>query len=817
MGERSASRQKELAVLGLTAHAVDETFIKCPMCLERYTRPKLLKCLHTLCEHCITVHIQHAARNKQVSHREFPCPKCHTMTNVVKPELPLDKWADTLPANTMMEALLESISLQVDDKLCGTCEEGGDNTLASYWCRDCAEPLCDNCLKYHRLMKISRRHKIEEMDIIKRHPKRILSVPQPCPDHVGKDIELFCADHNTLCCVMCVATEHRRCEKVASIEKLAKQLEEGAVTEELVDKLNSYLDHLKTMKADREGNVDALNNKKNEILEQIANYKENVTLLLEKLETTLTEQFETIHLKETSKLKKEVDWCEAMTSAVENAKTVLTVTNRHCSNAQVFITVQQCIERSIRYEDQLAKEQSEKFELIDFSFEIDSAFEMFLQSLITVETFGNIRTHRRRAWIPSAPGLKLLRDRSAEKEVEFNCKTPSDTRNCCLSSVLFLSDRRLLVADQNNQKIKLFMDDGSLVYEQTFTTWPRDFTEIGDNKIAVTLPKERKVEIFYLGDKLKNLETIRMMDECWGITYAKNNLIVGGIGPEKGNLKLLTVDGVEIDTIEDDPTGRRLFIKTNYVTTNVSGKEVYVTDRTKDTVVALVLRKRFDKPAILEDQGPKRNLNARPKIRSSTVLGHGKDQPSDNRARSELSKTLPIFEDHNKGQTKLRDSVSSPINMMDNAFDERLEDSYELQSKGTPQRDKRNTSSQGSLKTLDLDGTARASPIERVDSRSTISDRDQDDKVDFDVLYSYSNDILKSAGGIAVDHQGNIYVTGYRSSNVHQISPGGALIKIILQGLNQPLAICTEPFGERFAVTETTATRQNYVQIYRLV
>jgi len=60
------AKQKELNVLGLMAYAVDETFIKCPMCRERYTRPKLLKCLHTFCEHCITVHIQHAARNKEV-------------------------------------------------------------------------------------------------------------------------------------------------------------------------------------------------------------------------------------------------------------------------------------------------------------------------------------------------------------------------------------------------------------------------------------------------------------------------------------------------------------------------------------------------------------------------------------------------------------------------------------------------------------------------------------------------------------------------------------------------------------------------------
>lgn len=661
------------------------------------------------------------------------------------------------------------------------------------------------------------------MDIIKRHPKRILSVPQPCPDHVGKDIELFCADHNTLCCVMCVATEHRRCDKVASIDKLAKQLEEGAVTEELVDKLNSYLDHLRIMKVDREGNKEKLDRKKCEIMEQISNYKENVIILLEKLESTLNHEFDKMHAKETKRLDSEIDWCVAMQSAVENAKMVLMVTNRHCSNAQVFITVQQCIERSIRYEDELATEQNEKFELLDYSFEIDSSFEAFLHSLISVETFGNVHTHRRRAFIPSSPGLKLLRDRAAEREIEFDAKTPSDTRNCCLSSVLFLSDRRILLADQNNQKIKLFKDDGSLIYEQAFTTWPRDFTELGNNKVAVTLPKERKIEIFYLGEKLKNLETIRMVDECWGITYSNNTLIVGCIGPEKGNIKLLTLDGVEIDTIEDDESGRRLFIKTNYVTTNTNGKEIYVSDRTKDTVVALALKRNPNKPQIMEDQGPKRLLPVKPKHRSSTVLGHGRDQnnglKTERRAQSEMAKNAPVFGEFSKlRESKLKENASSPVNHNDEAFDERLEESYGARSRGTPQRDSKNLS-QGSLKTDDLDAVAtRASPIEREDTRSTISQvHEADEKVDYDVLYSYSNDILKSAGGIAVDHQGNIYVTGYRSSNVHQISPGGSLIKILLHNLSQPLAICTEPFGERFAVTETTSTKQNYVQIFRLV
>lgn len=637
-----------------------------------------------------------------------------------------------------------------------------------------------------------------------------MSVPQPCPDHVGKDIELFCADHNSLCCVMCVATEHRRCEKIASIEKLAKQLEEGVVTQELVDKLNSYLEHLRIMKRDRETNIEALTSKKNEILEKITGYKESVNILLEKLENSLKQEFERNHALQANSLTSHVEWCDAMANAVENAKTVLQMTANHCSNAQVFVTVQQCIERSIKYEDDLAKEQNEKFELIDYSFEIDSSFEAFLHSLVGVESFGIVHTHRRRAFVPSSPGLKLLRDRVAAKETEINCKTPSDTRNCCLSAVVFLSDTRLLIADQNNQKIKIFRMNGSLIYEQHFTTWPRDIAEIGDNRVAVTLPKERKIEVFYLGDQIKNLETIRLTEECWGITFNSGDLIVGCIGQDKGNLKILKEDGAEIDTIEDDVHGRRLFIKTNYVTSNVHGNAIYVTDRTKDTLVALSLKKASKKQYITpEDQGPRRGPQKKFRQRSSTVLSLGAERPATNdNARQDISKTLPLFANgRTQSSTTFRETASSPIdlNVRDAAFDERTE------KKSSSNDD------HASLKTEYLDVITRASPIERTDSMSTISDNEQEDKVDYDVLYSYSNDILKSAGGVAVDHQGNIYVCGYRSSNLHQISPGGTLVKILLENLSQPLAVTVEPFGERLAVTETTSSRQNFVQIYQLV
>ncbi|KAL3880496.1 hypothetical protein ACJMK2_032730 [Sinanodonta woodiana] len=788
----------------------DEKFIICSICSRRFMRPKILPCLHTFCENCLSQHIIKHADEDQIGHRRsFPCPQCKTSTSIIKPELPLDKWTELLPDNKMMMALLESISLQVDDKVCGPCNEGGQTVVATFWCRDCVEALCDDCLKYHRLLKVSKKHKIEELLNIRSNPKRILSVPQPCPDHIGKDIELFCGDHNQLCCVMCVATEHRRCERVASIEKLAKEIEEKLINDELIKKLDIYNNHLEAVKRNREANIELLKNQKTEILENFTNYKDNINILLDKLETTITDEFTALHVKEHGKLKDDIDTCNNLQNAIENTKNVLKITNRHCSNAQLFITVQQVINKAETYEKTLMKAQDDLFEQVEYSFEIDSSFEALLQALVVADSMGKVHSHHRRPSIPSSPGSKPLCERKAEKFFEFNAKTPSDTRNCCLSAAAFLADKRILVTDQNNQKIKLFTNNGNLICEHSFTTWPRDFAEIGENRIAVTLPKERKIEIFYAGKKLKRHDTFKMPEECWGIAYAKNKIIVSCIRPDRGCLKFLNIAGRTLDVAEEDSYGNRLFAKTNYVVTDTSGEVIYVTDRSKDVLMALVAKRG---PKQTEDQTP----GMKPRQRSSTALGGGIGDANrsyagpqnkndyggrEKRPVSESAITdLKLNEFARPGQRK-----SEPGKMLKESDSQ---DSLRL----TPIKENRNASMTESIKTEDIDALKTSFDME-MDSVNS----EEMEGTDFEVQFTYSAESLRSAGALAVDHEGNIYITGYRSANVHQLQKDGSLNKVLVEYLTQPLAIGFEMYGDRFLLTETASSRQNFVQMYRMV
>ncbi|KAL3888180.1 hypothetical protein ACJMK2_000559 [Sinanodonta woodiana] len=68
--------------------------------------------------------------------------------------------------------------------------------------------------------------------------------------------------------------------------------------------------------------------------------------------------------------------------------------------------------------------------------------------------------------------------------------------------------------------------------------------------------------------------------------------------------------------------------------------------------------------------------------------------------------------------------------------------------------------------------------------------------------YTYSPDNLKCPLGVAVDRDDNIYVVGYSSHNIHQLSPEGCIIQVITTGVpHNPMAISFDNSRDTFIIT----------------
>ena len=81
--------------------------------------------------------------------------------------------------------------------------------------------------------------------------------------------------------------------------------------------------------------------------------------------------------------------------------------------------------------------------------------------------------------------------------------------------------------------------------------------------------------------------------------------------------------------------------------------------------------------------------------------------------------------------------------------------------------------------------------------------------------FAYTDDQLKGTAGVALDRDGNVYVCGSYSNNVHQISPDGVLIRTIDVGMKNPYCICFNNTGDHMAVVNNIDGKIRQLSVMR--
>lgn len=114
----------------------------------------------------------------------------------------------------MASRLSRSISLEGGhdsfyDQCCTICEEDELNAEALYYCRNCDKFFCDGCVKNHN--KFVKDHQVLGKEESSQWGDASTE-QQPglsCEEHAGKELEMYCADHDKVCCNICININHR--------------------------------------------------------------------------------------------------------------------------------------------------------------------------------------------------------------------------------------------------------------------------------------------------------------------------------------------------------------------------------------------------------------------------------------------------------------------------------------------------------------------------------------------------------------------------------------------------------------------------------
>ena len=233
--------------------------VSCSVCMCKYTDPKQLPCLHSFCLHCLNGIQRTSGRRDKIA-----CPECRQEFNV-----PDNGNLAALPTNFRINSLLDVLAIKecsTTGVKCGNCDE---RTKQSHYCFQCYSFWCEECIGLHNRIKANKEHyalaleEFQDQDF-----ENILKRPSFCgiPGHEKGKMKFFCKICEVAICNSCALLDH---------EGHAKMLLELAANERKL-RLKSAIESQKKKAQAKKSQIEKLNERYNEVLEQAACVRKNV-------------------------------------------------------------------------------------------------------------------------------------------------------------------------------------------------------------------------------------------------------------------------------------------------------------------------------------------------------------------------------------------------------------------------------------------------------------------------------------------------------------------------------------------------------------
>ncbi|XP_071798500.1 uncharacterized protein [Asterias amurensis] len=180
--------------------------IECPICLSRFTDPKMLDCQHSFCLTCL-----HDLVDKQDPKTEIIiCPVCRKKTLI--PDKGVSALLNCFFLNSLIDDVINLEGLKVDTSPpIITCQGCDESLEAVSRCVDCDVNFCTACLEHHAKLKSHRHHQIINAvgSSKKRHKDTEKDKSPKCRKHTDQELRFYCETCDLLACHACVVYDHR--------------------------------------------------------------------------------------------------------------------------------------------------------------------------------------------------------------------------------------------------------------------------------------------------------------------------------------------------------------------------------------------------------------------------------------------------------------------------------------------------------------------------------------------------------------------------------------------------------------------------------
>ena len=193
--------------------------VTCSVCMQLYTNPKQLPCLHIFCLECLNNLARTSARSGKIK-----CPLCQREVDI-----PESGTLDTLPNCFHMKNLLDILAIKECNTAkvtCGNCEMKREE--ASY-CFHCGKFWCNDCVNAHNILRENREHRVlalkdfkdKDFEDVLRRP--VFSQKEL---HDKEILKFYCKECDIPVCQICVIVDHNK-HDVEHLEFAAREVKKS--------------------------------------------------------------------------------------------------------------------------------------------------------------------------------------------------------------------------------------------------------------------------------------------------------------------------------------------------------------------------------------------------------------------------------------------------------------------------------------------------------------------------------------------------------------------------------------------------------------